>query len=88
MSAPTPEQYQTSLTAALAIADMCDGGLDQPLTTARLASIATLTTEKQAAQDALAALQTKVDAARAAAQAAKDADAASVDGQPVLDALA
>lgn len=36
----------------------------------------------------IAALQAKIDAARAAAQAAKDADAATVDGQAVLDALA
>lgn len=35
-----------------------------------------------------ATLQGKIDAARTAAQAAKDADAASVDGQAVLDALA
>lgn len=35
-----------------------------------------------------AALQSKIDAARAAAQAAKDADAATIDGQAVLDALA
>lgn len=36
----------------------------------------------------IAALQGKIDAARLAAQAAKDADAATVDGQAVLDALA
>lgn len=35
-----------------------------------------------------AALQAKIDAARTAAQAAKDADAANVEGQAVLDALA
>lgn len=34
------------------------------------------------------ALQAKIDAARVAAQAAKDADATTVDGQAVLDALA
>ncbi len=34
------------------------------------------------------ALQSKIDAAKAAAQAAKDADAATTDGQSVLDALA
>jgi hypothetical protein len=40
-------------------------------------------------QSALVAqLQGKIDAARTAAQAAKDADAATVDGQAVLDALA
>lgn len=47
----------------------------------RDAQIAALTTER----DALAA---KVAAARAAAQADKDADAANVAGQGVLDALA
>ncbi len=35
-----------------------------------------------------AALQTKIDAAKAAAQADKDADNANVAGQGVLDALA
>lgn len=35
-----------------------------------------------------ATLQAKIDAARTAAQAAKDRDAATVDGQAVLDALA
>lgn len=35
-----------------------------------------------------AGLQAKIDAARAAAQADKDADAAAVAGQGVLDALA
>lgn len=35
-----------------------------------------------------AALRAKIDAARAAAQADKDADAANVAGQGVLDALA
>lgn len=45
------------------------------------AEIAALTT-------ANAALQAKIDAARVAAQAAKDADAATIDGQAVLDALA
>ena len=36
----------------------------------------------------IAALQAKITAARIAAQAAKDADATTVDGQAVLDALA
>lgn len=35
-----------------------------------------------------ATLQAKIDAARTAAQAAKDRDAANVEGQAVLDALA
>jgi hypothetical protein len=35
-----------------------------------------------------ATLQAKIDAARVAAQAAKDRDAANVEGQAVLDALA
>lgn len=35
----------------------------------------------------IAALQSKIDAARVKAQADKDADAASVAGQGVLDAL-
>jgi hypothetical protein len=39
-------------------------------------------------QAELAAANARIDAARAAAQAAKDRDAANVEGQDVLDALA
>lgn len=44
--------------------------------------------EIAALRDQVASLQAKIDAARAAAQAAKDRDAANVEGQAVLDALA
>lgn len=47
-----------------------------------------LQAQLDAALAANAALQAKIDAAKAAAQADKDADAAAVAGQGVLDALA
>jgi hypothetical protein len=64
--------------------DIIDGDppVDQSATVAQLqADLATRTGERDA-------LQTKIDNARTAAQAAKDADAANVEGQAVLDALA
>jgi xylose isomerase len=51
------------------------------------AALAAMTAERDAAAAAAAALQAKVDAVRADAQARKDADAAKVDGQNVLDIL-
>lgn len=44
--------------------------------------------EVTALQQQVAALEAKITAARVGAQAAKDADAATVDGQAVLNALA
>ena len=44
--------------------------------------------EIAALQAQVAALTAKIDAARVAAQAAKDRDAENVEGQAVLDALA
>lgn len=52
------------------------------------AELAAAVAERDAAVAAQAVLQGKIDAARVAAQAAKDADAAKTDGQDVLDALA
>jgi multidrug resistance efflux pump len=51
------------------------------------ATVAQLQADLAAANAANATLQSRIDAARAAAQAAKDRDAASVEGQDVLDAL-
>lgn len=50
--------------------------------------VADLTAQLAAANATITTLQGKIAAAVAAAQAAKDADAAVVDGQSVLDALA
>jgi uncharacterized protein YlxW (UPF0749 family) len=59
-----------------------DPPVDQSALVASLQSqVATLTGERDA-------LQAKIAAARAAAEAAKAADAANVEGQSVLDALA
>jgi multidrug resistance efflux pump len=51
------------------------------------AQVAALQADLAAANAANATLQSRIDAARAAAQAAKDRDAANVEGQDVLDAL-
>ena len=62
---------------------------DQSAQVAQLtADLATRTSERDDALAQVAALNAKIDAAKAAAQAAKDADAATIDGQAVLDALA
>jgi len=65
--------------------DEADAALGNPSSSAQVAAlqaqVAQLTADK-------AALQAKIDAAKAAAQADKDADAANVAGQGVLDALA
>lgn len=50
--------------------------------------VASLTLQVVDLTKANTALQAKIDAARAAAQSDKDADAASASGQAVLDALA
>ncbi len=52
------------------------------------AEVAALTQQVADLTTANAALQSKIDAAKAAAEADKAADAASVAGQGVLDALA
>ena len=63
--------------------------IDQSAQVATLqAEVQTLTTAVTDLTTANGVLQGKIDAARAAAQAAKDADAANVEGQAVLDALA
>lgn len=49
---------------------------------------ATLQSNLDAANASVSSLQAKIDAAKTAAQADKDADAANVAGQGVLDALA
>jgi hypothetical protein len=51
------------------------------------AQVAALQADLAAANAANATLQSRIDAARAAAQATKDRDAANVEGQDVLDAL-
>lgn len=72
--------------------DALDVELGKPTVSAQLAAkdqqIVTLTGERDAAVTAKASLQTKIDAAKAAAQADKTADAANAAGQGVLDALA
>jgi hypothetical protein len=66
-----------------------DPPVDQSSLVASLQSqVTALTTERDAALSANTALQAKITAARAAAEATKAADAATVDGQSVLDALA
>jgi hypothetical protein len=66
-----------------------DPPVDQSSLVASLQSqVTALTTERDAAVSANGALQAKINAARAAAEVAKTADAATVDGQSVLDALA
>lgn len=50
--------------------------------------ITNLQTQLTAANNATQALQAKINAAKQAAQADKDADAANAAGQAVLDALA
>lgn len=52
------------------------------------AQVATLTTQLATANATIAAMQAKITSAIAKAQADKDADAANVAGQGVLDALA
>jgi hypothetical protein len=62
--------------------------VDQTALVASLqAQVAALTAERDAALSANTALQAKIDAVRADAEARKAADAASVDGQNVLDIL-
>lgn len=62
---------------------------DQSALIAQLqADLAVMTAERDALQSQVITLQGKIDAAKAAAQADKDADNANVAGQGVLDALA
>ena len=66
-----------------------DPPADQSVLVTQLQSQVTqLTAERDAAVADANSKQSKIDAARAAAQADKDADAANAAGQGVLDALA
>jgi hypothetical protein len=78
----TAEQEQQVLAQSSTVASL-QAQVQQLQTqlTAANASVTGLTSDK-------AALQAKIDAAKTAAQADKDADAANVAGQGVLDALA
>ena len=76
----------TSVRAKIADAlNEADAALGQP-TDAQ--TIADLTAQLAAANAANAALQGKLDAVRVKAQALKDRDNASVDGQDILDVVA
>lgn len=81
------------VTAAQAACDAAESfGLANGWTgTTRVAALAAATdlqTKLDAANATIATLQGKIEAAKSAAQADKDADAANVAGQGVLDALA
>lgn len=79
-------------TAAGAALDVAQDFAGVPRTSAQIADLqaqnAQLKLDKQSLQAQLDDAKAKIAAARAAAQADKDADAASVAGQGVLDALA
>lgn len=72
--------------------DEADAALGQPTTSSQLAALQAQLDAANATITQLnadkSAMQVKIDAAKAAAQADKDADAANVAGQGVLDALA
>ena len=78
--------YQTARAAGIAAVDELDTWQVQPTLSSQLASVAALETQVTALTAANNARQVAIDNMKAAAEAEKAADAASVAGQGVLDA--